>query len=81
MHRAMSVTLERISEDEVFLRFAGGDLRALREVAAAYELPGPREAIAFALGVLHEGRGRPIGVQRVDGTRADLVPADRLRSG
>jgi hypothetical protein len=76
----MSVAIERSSEDEEVFRFAGGDLRALREVATAYELPGPREALAFALGALYEGRGRPLGVQRLDGTRVDLVPADRLRS-
>lgn len=65
-------------QDAAKIEIANGDLRALREVADAYNVNDITDAIAFAIGVMKEADGRPIAAQRVDGTLRPFMPSESI---
>ena len=57
---------------------SGGDLVSLFKVQEAYKLGAPTDVIAFALGAIEAGKGRPIRVETEDGTIQSVMPAEHI---
>lgn len=62
-------------QDAVSIEIANGDLRALKEIAEAYDITDITDIIAFAIAVMKESDGRPIAATRVDGSMRKFIPA------
>jgi len=65
-------------QDAAKIEIANGDLRALKDVAEAYNVNDITDVIAFAIGVMKEADGRPIAAQKVDGTLKKFMPAESI---
>lgn len=73
--------VKKLSETEAEANFTinNGDLAALNRIKKQYSLKDSDDVIVFAIGILSQSNGRPVTVEKDDGSRIKLVPSDDLR--
>ncbi len=57
-----------------------GDLQALNRIKEQYGLRDSDDVIVFAIGLLNQAEGRPVTIQKADGSSLKLLPSDQLKS-
>lgn len=76
----MAISKDKFSETEGTIKITNGDFQALHKIAEQYGMTDESDVIAFAIGVLNEANGRPIQVQKNDGSLIKFAPSDDLVS-
>lgn len=59
---------------------SNGDFEALQRIREAYHLRDESAVIIFAIGLLSQANGRPVSIQKDDGTVVRLLPSDNIRN-
>ena len=75
----MAVRTDKDTPEEFQLTIYNGDLEALNKIKEQYHLKDGEDVIIFAIGVLSQANGKPISIEREDGTTAKLLPSEQLR--
>jgi len=76
------MAIKRIKFDQLegTVTITNGDFQALKKIARDYNITNEEDVITFAIGVLSEANGRPVAVEKVDGTIAKFLPAEKLKT-
>lgn len=75
----MAVIKENQTDSEGVIKITNGDFQALKKIKEDYHLSDVSDVVVFALGILSQSEGRPVTIQKNDGSNAMLVPSDKLR--
>lgn len=75
----MAVRKDSETTEEAKFTVVNGDLKALNRIKEQFGLKDLDDVFVFALGVLSQAEGRPITVERNDGTTTALLPSDDLK--
>lgn len=76
----MAVRKDNENAEELKLTVFNGDLEALNKIKEQYHLKDSTDVIIFALGVLSQANGKPVSIEREDGSLAKLLPSDQLKN-
>lgn len=76
----MAVKKVKFTETEGTITISNGDFQALKKIAKEYHISDETDVITFAIGVLSEAAGKPVSVEKTDGTLAKFIPSDKLRA-
>ncbi|MBU6389524.1 hypothetical protein KGQ71_03335 [Patescibacteria group bacterium] len=74
----MGVIKTTESSSEARIVISNGDLEALNQIKEKYHLKDGADVIVFALGILSQGAGKPVTIEKEDGSTVKLLPSDRL---
>ncbi|HEX6416098.1 MAG TPA: hypothetical protein VFZ62_01090 [Candidatus Saccharimonadales bacterium] len=75
----MAVRKDSETSEEFKLTIHNGDLEALNKIKEQYHLKDSADVIVFAIGVLSQANGKPISIEREDGSLAKLLPSEQLK--
>lgn len=75
----MAVNKQSSTETEADIKITNGDWQALKAIANSYGLTDEADVITFAIGVLSQADGKPVSIERGDGSVLKLIPSDKLR--
>ncbi len=75
----MAVIKDAETTQEAKITINNGDLKALNEIKEKYQLKDGTDVITFALGVLSQGGGRPITIEKETGEMVKLLPSDKIK--
>lgn len=75
------MAVRKVKDDAQESQFVitNGDLNALKKVTDQYNLKDSSDVITYALGILSQSNGRPVEIEREDGTKLKLLPSDEIR--
>ena len=76
----MAVQKGNFTDTQGEITITNGDFQALKKIAQDYGISEESDVIAFAIGVLSQANGKPISVERTDGSVIKFVPSDKLRA-
>ena len=75
----MAVNKENQTDTESTLKITNGDLLALKKIKEEYNLNDEADVLTFALGVLSQAKGKPLSIERDDGSILKLAPSEKLK--
>lgn len=62
------------------ITITNGDFQALKKIAQDYKIANEEDVITFAIGILSKADGRPVAIEKPDGTSEKFMPAEKLKN-
>lgn len=75
----MAVNETNKTDSDITINITNGDFGALKSITQQYNLKDETDVVTFAIGVLSQANGKPVSIEKEDGSVLRLTPSSRLK--